>query len=352
MSLGDSYVVRPDGVIVPCVTGTQGVWLVDLVALLGPYEVEAQMPTNLAPELESECEQVCALLHRRSGHTSHGILREAVRNQLVTGVRLDRKFFSTKARQKFKALCDICAKAKISRVSLPRSLEQDQVAELRPGKRVGADVLIMLNVPSREEYTSVLFLVDFACKYCWVYLLLKKRDEGSAKACLQKFLDEDFKQFGVTLEHFPSDGGAELVSAKILSLRHSRGITTSHSPRDTPEMNSTVERRVRDVKERTLSMLLHSTLPVPFWWLALRAAVYIHNWMPTRTTEGYMTPFECLRKALLIFGSYVYGGVGHMCSNLRRIGPRISMQKRTQEFLWAMENRRWAMKCSYQIRTR
>ena len=45
-------------------------------------------------------------------------------------------------------------------------------------------------------------------------------------------------------------------------------------------------------------MLLRSTLPVPFWWLALRAAVYIQNRMPTRATEGYIiTPFECLRKS-------------------------------------------------------
>ena len=127
------------------------------------------------------------------------------------------------------------------------------------------------------------------------WLTLRVNTAGSVEACLRKFLGEDLKQFGVTLEHFHSDGGAELVSAKKLSLLHSKSISTSHSPRDTPEMKSTVERRVRDVKERTLSMLLHSA--VPFWWLALRAAVYIQNRMPTRTTEGYMTPFECLRKS-------------------------------------------------------
>ena len=113
------------------------------------------------------------LLHRRSCYTLHGILREAVRKQLVT-VRLDRKFVSTKARQKFKTLCDICAKAKIiSRALFPKSQERDQAADLRPGKCVGADFLIVLKVPSREEYTSVLFLVDFACIYCWVYLQKK-----------------------------------------------------------------------------------------------------------------------------------------------------------------------------------
>ena len=47
-----------------------------------------------------------------------------------------------------------------------------------------------------------------------------------------------------------SDGGTELVSDKILTFLHHRVISTSHTPRDTPEMNSTVERRVCDIKER------------------------------------------------------------------------------------------------------
>ena len=40
--------------------------------------------------------------------------------------------------------------------------------------------------------------------------------KGSVEACLRKFLDEDFKQFGVTIEHFHSDGkdfGKDFVTA-------------------------------------------------------------------------------------------------------------------------------------------
>lgn len=87
---------------------------------------------------------------------------------------------------------------------------------LRPGKRVIADGLIMTNVLSQEEYTSI---VNVACKYSWVYPL-KKGDNVSVihHPCLQRFLCEDFKLFGVTLGHFHSGGVAELVSAGILSL--------------------------------------------------------------------------------------------------------------------------------------
>ena len=135
--------------------------------------------------------------------------------------------------------------------------------------RIGMDVLIILNTLSRERYRYVLILVDQASKYAWVYPL-ESRDDESVLENLKQFLDKDFPAYvlGVKLQHMHSDGGAELVSDKILTFLNQRGISTSHTPRDTPEMNSTVERRVRDIKECTLSMLLHSGLPVPFWWLA------------------------------------------------------------------------------------
>jgi hypothetical protein len=56
-------------------------------------------------------------------------------------------------------------------------------------------------------------------------------------------------------EHFHSDGGSELISGG--TFLHAKGITTSHTPCDTPEMNSLLERKVQDLKERVMSILLH-----------------------------------------------------------------------------------------------
>jgi len=41
-------------------------------------------------------------------------------------------------------------------------------------------------------------------------------------------------------------------------------------------------------------MLLRSSLPIAFWWLAVDCAVYILNRIPTKTSQGFMTPFECI----------------------------------------------------------
>jgi hypothetical protein len=246
------------------------------------------------------------LLHRRTGHTSHNTLREAVRNLLVTGVVLPRRLFGSKAKQKYKGLCGICGRSKIARRSFPR--RPNRLAKLRPGYRVSTDVIIMLNTTSLEGYNYVLLLEDNASKYVWS-LPLKDRTAPETLTQLKSFLTHDLPALGIQLEHFfHSDGGSELISELVCTFLHAKGITTSHTPRDTPEMNSLLKRKVRDLKERVMSMLLHSTFPVSFWWMAWKTACYLQNRMPTVTVYGYMTPFENVPslKRLRIWGRKAY----------------------------------------------
>ena len=55
------------------------------------------------------------LFHYRTGDTAVDILREAVRTQLIEGVPLPRSSFSSRAKKKYRCLCDVCARAKIHR---------------------------------------------------------------------------------------------------------------------------------------------------------------------------------------------------------------------------------------------
>ena len=41
-----------------------------------------------------------------------------------------------------------------------------------------------------------------------------------------------------------------------------------------------------------MCMLLRSSLPVAFWWMAVCTACYFLNRFPTKTANGYMTPHE------------------------------------------------------------
>ena len=197
---------------------------------------------STAPEID-----VLDLWHRRLADTSHRVIRESVRNKLIEGIVLDRKYFNLKNRKNYRCPCDICSRAKMHRVSFPAV--RDRMAGLTPGAYMSADVLIMQNIPSREGYRYVLFIVDHASKMCWVFPL-KTRESGPILAFLQIFIRETLPSHNIPLRHFHSDGGAELIASEVLSFLHSSGATTSHSPRDTPEMNSVTERWVRSLKEK------------------------------------------------------------------------------------------------------
>ena len=101
---------------------------------------------------------VLDLWHRRLADTSHRVIRESVRNKLIEGIVLDRKYFNLKNRKKYRCPCDICNRARMHRVSFPAV--RDRMAGLTPGAYMSADVLIMQNIPSREGYRNVLFIVD------------------------------------------------------------------------------------------------------------------------------------------------------------------------------------------------
>jgi hypothetical protein len=302
-------VIHPDGQHIECVKQPgRAIWWVPLDQIFETPTPDLQDFIGALGEGQPDVDEL-ELLHRRTGHTSHNTLREAVRNLLVTGVVLPRRHFGSKAKQKYKGLCDICGRSKIARRSFPR--RPDRLANLRPGSRVSADVIIMLNTTSLEGYKYVLLLEDNASKYVWSFPL-KDRTAPEILTQLKTFLTHDLPALGITLEHFHSDGGSELISELVRTFLHAKGITTSHTPRDTPEMNSLLERKVRDLKERVMSMLLHSTLPVSFWWMAWKTACYLQNRMPTVTVYGYMTPFENVRgappslKRLRIWGCNAY----------------------------------------------
>jgi hypothetical protein len=269
-----------------CVNGLYELNFQDLEKVVSPELLYLYNIGSHAPDIDE-----VDLWHRRWGDTAHHKLIEAVRNKLVEGISLDRKYFSAKGRKSYKCACDVCARAKMHEVSFPAV--RDRLKGLSPGDYVSSDVLIFNSIPSREGYNYVLFVVDHASKRNWVFPL-KTRQSKELLKHLVTFISEILPSQGITMKRWHSDGGAELVAQEVLSTLHKNGTTTSHSPRDTPQMNSVTERWVRSLKERVLCLLLRSSLPVAFWWWAVSCASYLLNRTPTTTARGYMTPFECV----------------------------------------------------------
>ena len=123
----------------------------------------------------------------------------------------------------------------------------------------------------------------------WVFPL--SRESKHIFAHLTTFVDEVLPSVNIRLRRFHSDGGSELVETEVLGFLHKSDVTTSHSPRNTPQMNSVVDPFPQ------VRCCVPSSLPLAFWWLALDCAVYLLNRLPTKAMLGYMSPSECVNGA-------------------------------------------------------
>ena len=89
-------------------------------------------------------------------------------------------------------------------------------------------------------------------------------------------------------------------------------MTTSHSPRGTPQMVSVAERWVRS--SEVVCVLLRSVLPVASLWCVVKCAAYLLDRLPAEAAFGVMFPYEWIQ----IQSGYGCWGAGAMSSSLWR----------------------------------
>jgi hypothetical protein len=99
-------VIHPESQRIECVKQPgRAIWWVPLDQIFETPTPDLQDFIGALGEGQPDVDEL-ELLHRWTGHTSHNTLREAVRNLLVTGVVLPRRHFGSKAKQKYKGLCE------------------------------------------------------------------------------------------------------------------------------------------------------------------------------------------------------------------------------------------------------
>jgi hypothetical protein len=222
---------------------------------------------------------VLGLMHERMGHFHKRGLIECVKSKIINGLKIEDKDIR-KFRESDKQVCDICARAKATRKSFKKSL-------VTRGKEIGdfisVDIAVFINCPSRQGYKYVATFIDHATKMIWSFPM-QSRDEFYKQ--LVHLIDVDLHTIGVKIKHYHADGGAELISKVVIKKLQLEGSRYTWTPADTPELNSTSERKWRTLGEMSLSMLLRSGLPVDFWWDAYETATYTTIRLPTTTAKG------------------------------------------------------------------
>ena len=163
--------------------------------------------------------------------------------------------------------CSTCQKMKIARKTLDgMSPHGSRNAEL-----VHVDVSGPMD-PSSSGFDHFVAILDDYSKTCAV---VPMKGRKPAMGLLADFVTRLETQLGEKVRFIRSDNGPEFISQSAVEWYKSRGIIHQVSPRYRPELNGTIERFIRTIKEMIGSMLDDSGMGHGVWDLAAQYAAVI-----------------------------------------------------------------------------
>ena len=202
--------------------------------------------------------------HIRYNHLSVDTIQRQARKGLVTGLSI-----CASPSGSCQGDCNVCRTAKASRLPFP-------VSESRKLARLGLVHMDLLE----PGHTSLggkhygLSIIDDYSRKTWLFPLGRKSDTfGVFKIWLAHAENET----GEKLKAVRSDNGSEFINKEFTLFLASRGVHYDKSVVYTPQQNGRAERPNRDLKERTIALLVESGLPRSFWAEAMLTVAYTKN---------------------------------------------------------------------------
>jgi hypothetical protein len=236
----------------------------------GVYWFRSVVPnTHLCHAAEVDSYQVW---HRRLGHPSPQIIG------LLPLVNI------SDCRKNKDEPCDICFKAKQTRVSFPiSSSNKIELFEL-----IHCDVWGPYSVSSSCGASYFLTIVDDCSRGVWIYLMANKTEVANL---IKNFCAMTQTQFGKKVKCIRSDNGTEFTSLQHYLAEH--GILFETSCVGTPQQNGRVERKHRHILNVARALRFQANLPIEFWGECVLTAGYLINRTPTPILKG-KTPYEVI----------------------------------------------------------
>ncbi|GLT39324.1 hypothetical protein SLA2020_135220 [Shorea laevis] len=225
-----------------------------------------------ASQRKQEDEASLELWHRRLGHVSIDRLSKIPFLSFNTG--------------KSMKICDICHKAKQTRLPFPKSNN----ISTQPFALIHCDIWGRFAMPSNSGAYYFLTIVDDFSRCTWIYLL---KNKSEASFYLINFCRMVKTQFGSQVQKIRSDNGKEFTDGPMKDFSQQQGILHQTSCVNTPQQNGVVERKHRHLLEVARALRFQANLPLKFWGDCILIAAYLINLTPTPVLSG-LTPFEKL----------------------------------------------------------
>ncbi|KAL0401838.1 UNVERIFIED_CONTAM: Retrovirus-related Pol polyprotein from transposon RE1 [Sesamum latifolium] len=183
-------------------------------------------------------------------------------------------------------VCDVCPKAKQSRVPFPLSESHSEIAfEL-----IHLDVWGPYKTATSSGCNYILTILDDYTRSLWTYY---SKHKSQVPSILLTFSNMVGTQFGAKIKTLRSDNGLEFINKDCQSLCHSLGIIHQTSCVYTPQQNGRVERKHRHLLNVARAILFQASLPIRFWGDSILTATFLINRTPTKTLN-WISPFQAL----------------------------------------------------------
>jgi hypothetical protein len=235
------------------------------------------------------------LWHKRFGHPSKQVLREAQRkvNNFPQNLKFPEK----------EPICRGCAEGKMHSRSFPESTTRAQ----NPFQRIHSD-LKSFPVESYHRYKYLISFFDDSSSHAWIALLRAKDDALNAT---KQFIAMVKNQFKAQIQEWMSDAGGEYKSKEFDALLKGQGIKILQSVPHQPQQNGRAERFNRTIMDKAQALRLDACLPQSWWEFAVLHAVHLYNRTPIQRLK-WLTPFQIIHDEtpdvshLRVFGSAAY----------------------------------------------
>lgn len=214
--------------------------------------------------------------HQRMGHLNVHDLKEMVKNNYVTGIKVN-------CNEQMEP-CATCLEGKLSALPFPKRTSRSD----EPLQLIFSDICGPMRVHSNGGKSYFVTFIDDYSRWTEVFLLSKKSDVFNAFKEYKKIVENKFQS---KLKAFQSDNAREYISAEFSEYLKSNGIQRRLSAPRTPEQNGVAERKNRTLVEMARCLILQSGLPPSFWGEAILTANFVRNRCPTATLFG-RTPYE------------------------------------------------------------
>nr|AAK50412.1 Putative retroelement [Oryza sativa Japonica Group] len=270
------------------------------------YRIELQLASQVC--LLASLDNPAWLWHARIGHVNFHALKLLVDKEMASGVPTVHHP---------NQLCQACLVAKQVRQPFPGMANYRAEAPL---ELLHMDLCGPITPSTFAGNRYFMLIVDDFSNWMWVFVI-KLKDQ--ALAVFEKFKPLAKNTVGRTIKTLRTDRGGEFLSGKFARVCDAASIERHLTAPYSPQQNDVVERRNRTVMAMARSLLKGMSVPGRMWGEAVRHAIFLLNWLPTKAM-GNRTPFEAWTGKkphlghLRVFGCVEEGSKAHRLFDPRR----------------------------------